>query len=140
MFDDLTETIKKVPRLLDSIKDLAIFKGLKAISVPEGDEIDCLANLNSMYPVCEAVLLSYQKRTNVLLGKCENIGRSLYPEMTFFTDTFEKYKRLTPSVQGKRAESLLETFSKGALYPTMQGTKLPFEPQAIEKIESDKKW
>jgi hypothetical protein len=73
--------------------------------------------VNPTYPVCEALLLAYEKRLNMQLGICENIHRPLYPPMTFFTDMFEKYKRLTPSVQGKRATQLLEALGTGALNP-----------------------
>ena len=48
--------------------------------------------------------------------------------MTFFRDMFEDYKRLTPSVQAKRSNLLLETIGKGGLVSNMNQTRLPFAP------------
>jgi len=117
MIGKVLEQLKKSPRLLDNIKELGIYKAFTAATVPVGDEIDSLAHLNPTYIACEPILLAYEKRLNNLLGICENIHRPLYPPSTWFKDFLEKYKRLTPSVNGKRATAVLEALSGGALNP-----------------------
>ena len=142
MLDKLTDQLKRFPRLIDNIKELAVFGAFKAVTTPKGDEVDVLSNVNPTYPVCESLLLAYEKRLNNQLGICENIHRPLYPRMTFFTDMLEKYKRLTPSVQGKRATQLLESLAGGALNSPQQkgnvidlGTEDPdptFTPKKVD--------
>lgn len=123
MKDAILDLISKKPKLLDSIKELSIAEGFRAIVIPEGDEIDALANVNSAFPVCSSILLAVEKRLNEVVGNCKAIKRPLYPKMTFWTVMVERYLRYTPSVQEGRAKQGLESLSKGALNPPQQVKK-----------------
>lgn len=125
MKDAILDLISRKPKLLDSIKELSIAEGFRAIVIPEGEEIDALANVNSAFPVCSSVLLAVQIRINEVVGDCKAIKRPLYPPMTFWTVMIERYLRYTPSVQEGRAKQGLEALSQGALNPPQQIRKAP---------------
>lgn len=117
------QRFKEFPQLIHSVKELAVFQVFKSVGVPKGTEIDTLTHLNPDTPVFMAVLVAYEERLNELHGECAAIGRPLYPRFTFFSELFEYYKRLTPSVHGKRAEQVLGSISAS------QGLKSPDNQQ-----------
>lgn len=133
---NIFDRIRELPRLLDQIKEYGVYQVFKAAGVPQGREIDTLSRVNPDYPVFEACLLAYEKRLNSLHGECAAIGRPLYPHMTFFTDMFEHYKRLTPSVGGKRAEQVFEAIGKSLALKSPENPQKPVNIGDTGKLES----
>ena len=107
---------------IDKAIELAVALVLFNAGVPVGNAVEPMANTNSRVPLTCGILLAFEKRLNELLGVCETIGGPLYPPMTFFSELIHNYLRLTPSVQGTRAEQILNILGGGGAIARMPDT------------------